>query len=251
MVDQKKRSSALIEKPSPHSLEAVIEESDRRQKPSPHSLEAVIEESDRRQKPSPHSLEAVIEESDRRQKRSSDSLEAVIEESDRRQKRSSDSLLDLMGIREAQLTRFGTGEVAEILGVPMWRLHKFLSPQYQLSSTEQLGGKGHGSRRVFTVDDVYRIAIAGRLNGDGFAPKFIGEIMAELKDHKLIDRDDQGEEVVWGIALSRGPKQVELSFFRSGNPPDMKVWGRVYYALDCFEIMGQVNAGISKLAARR
>jgi DNA-binding transcriptional MerR regulator len=166
-------------------------------------------------------------------------------------KRSSGSLLDVLGIRELQLTPFGTGEVAEILGVPMWRLQKYLSPQYQLGSSGQLSGKGHGSRRVFTVDDVYRIAIAGRLNGDGFVPKLIGEIMAELKEHKLIDRDEKGEEAVLGFTLSRGSKGAEIGFFRSGHPPDLKVGGRIYYALDCAGIIDQVNARISKLFGAR
>ncbi len=144
---------------------------------------------------------------------------------------------------------FGTGEVAEILGVPMWRLHKFLSPQYQLSSTEQLGGKGHGSRRVFTVDDVYRIAIAGRLNGDGFAPKFIGEIMSHLKEHELIDRDNQGEEVVMGITFTRGKKGVQPRVLPSGSP-ELKVAGDTYYALDFMDIIDEINARIAKLRER-
>lgn len=185
-------------------------------------------------------------------KRTPASLEDLVDIHEPRQKPSSDSLLDLLGIPEAQLTQFGTGDVAKILGVPMWRLQKFLSPQYQLGSSGQLGGRGHGSRRVFTLDDVYRIAIAGRLNGDGFAPKFIGKIVAELKQHKLIDWDEKGEEVVFGITLSRGSKDdVELGFFRSGKPPEMKVGGRVYYALDCFGIIDQVNARISKIRAKK
>jgi hypothetical protein len=167
---------------------------------------------------------------------------------DQKKKRSSDSLMSAMGIAELHSMQFGTGEVAkDILRVPLWRLQKFLSPQYQLSSSNQLGGKGHGSRRVFSLDDVYRIAIAGRLTGDGFLPKLIGEIMAELENHKLIDRDAEGEEVVLGITLSRGTKGVEIGFFRSDHPPEMKVGGPVYYALDFSEIIDQINARISKL----
>src|SRR5207245_9467850 len=74
---------------------------------------------------------------------------------------------------------FGTGEVAGVLGIPVWRLQKFLdSPQYQLSAEGKLGS-GAGSRRVFTREDIYRIAIAKHLVQDGFAAKFVGLLVPQ------------------------------------------------------------------------
>src|SRR5882724_11499438 len=91
---------------------------------------------------------------------------------------------------------FGTGEVAEILGVPIWRVQKFLdSPEYNLSSEGKLG-QGHGSRRVFTSDDILRIAIAARMVEDGFGAKFVGSVLEQIEDAEFGESHDQaGKEV--------------------------------------------------------
>src|SRR6267378_2760181 len=80
------------------------------------------------------------------------------------------------------LRTFGTGEVAEVLGIPIWRLQKFLdSPQYQLSAEGKLV-EGLGSRRIFKMEDIYRIAIAKHLVQDGFAAKFVGLLLQQVDD---------------------------------------------------------------------
>ena len=83
-----------------------------------------------------------------------------------------------------RLARFGTGEAARFLGIRIWRLQKFLdSPKYNLSPEGQLG-EGHGSRRLFSVEDLYRMAIASAMVEDGFTAKVIGSVVRQIEEDR-------------------------------------------------------------------
>ena len=100
------------------------------------------------------------------------------------------------GVPNVALEGFPAGEVAEILRVPMWRLQKFIdSPQYKFSPKGKLG-KGQGSRRVFTREDIYRVALAARLVEDGFAARFVGSILEEFEDHDFNESHDREGRVL-------------------------------------------------------
>lgn len=143
------------------------------------------------------------------------------------------------------IQRFGTGEVARILGTPIWRLQKFLdSPRYQLSPSGQLGVEGKGSRRMFSKQDVWRLGIAAFLIKDGFAPKFVARILEEIEDNDLLGHDHQGEETSSVIILRRGVKGAQLELFQSGRAP--KIEGDLYYKVDLGEIIDRISARISK-----
>jgi hypothetical protein len=145
--------------------------------------------------------------------------------------------------------QFSTGAVAEILGLEIWRLQKFLdSPRYQLSPTGRLG-KGKGSRRWFTTQDVYRLGIAAFVAKDGFAPKMIAKILQQIEDRDLRDFSEDGE-VRKGIALKRTEDEPEFIFFRSGHPPILKAGGDVYYVLDMGEITWDIDSRISASLTR-
>ena len=151
---------------------------------------------------------------------------------------------------EIDLPRFSTGAVAEILEIENWRLQKFLEhPHYQLSASGQLG-EGKGSRRWFTTEDVYRIAIARFLANDGFAPKLIAMILQRLHDRDLIDFDEQGEVRI-GITLSRTGKGPRLGFFRSGNPPNVEPAGETYYVLDLGEVTRAIDRRIQVVSRKK
>jgi hypothetical protein len=100
---------------------------------------------------------------------------------------------------------YGTGEAAEILDIPIWRLQKFLdSQQYNLSSEGKLGG-GRGSRRVFSPEDLNRVALANWLVKDGFAPQFVGSVVQQLDDNEVgVYVNIEGEETPLGLAFYRG-----------------------------------------------
>ena len=150
--------------------------------------------------------------------------------------------LDILETAPVKVPRFSTGQVAKILDLPIWRLQKFLdSPRYDLSPSGQLG-KGRGSRRTYSTEDVYRIGIAAFLIRDGFAPKFVGSVLQFIEDRDLIDVDEDGIVSPIGIVFKRGKTRPKLGFFPSGKPPKMKVGGSAYYALD----LGDVTHGIDR-----
>lgn len=149
-----------------------------------------------------------------------------------------------------EIPAFGTGEVAEILGVPIWRLQKFLdSPMYQLSPEESLG-KGRGSRRVFSREDIYRIAIAKHLVQDGFAAKFVGLLLQQIDDSDFYESHDQdGREVTppgW-LGLIRGTSRPVLKLFYSKRPPNLGEKDSPYYVLNLDEAIGEVDKRIAKM----
>jgi hypothetical protein len=148
------------------------------------------------------------------------------------------------------LYTFGTGEVAEVLGIPIWRLQKFLdSPQYQLSAEGMLGS-GLGSRRVFKMEDVYRIAIAKHLVQDGFAAKFAGLLLQQIDDSDFYGSHDQdGKEVAppgW-LGLIRGTNRPVLKLFYSVRPPKLGEKDSPYYLLNLIEVTAEVAKRIARL----
>jgi len=147
-----------------------------------------------------------------------------------------------------KIASFGTGEVAKILGVPIWRLQKFLdSPKYHLSPAGKLG-EGLGSRRVFTREDVYRLALASRLVMDGFAAKFVGSLLEQIENLELVDRlDEQGNEVPRGIALYRGSKRPRVELIDMRRQEKLGEKGAPYYVLNLDEVTKEIDGRISKL----
>jgi DNA-binding transcriptional MerR regulator len=147
-----------------------------------------------------------------------------------------------------EVPRYGTGQVAEILNMKMWRLQKFLnSPRFRLSASGQLG-QGQGSRRLFTKEDVCRIGVAAFLTRDGFTPKLVSEVLQRLEDRDLIDFDEDMHEIYWGISLRRGKDGPEIGTFPASIPPDINVAGPVYYAIDFGQIIDQINRRMAALA---
>jgi hypothetical protein len=145
---------------------------------------------------------------------------------------------------------FGTGDVAGVLGIPIWRLQKFLdSPQYQLSAEGKLG-QGLGSRRVFKMEEIYRIAVAKCLVQDGFAAKFAGQLLQQIDNSDFYESHDQdGEEVpppAW-LGLVRGASAPIIKLFYSTRPPKLGEKDSPYYLLNLDAIKEEVDARIAKM----
>src|SRR5260370_33925081 len=135
----------------------------------------------------------------------------------------------LLTMEELKMPRFSAKDVAELLAVPNWRLQKFLnSPQFGLSSAGHLIGRGRGSRRTFSRNDLYLIGLAARLVRDGFAAKFIGQVVESLADIRFVEMDEQGNELTLGIVFGRGAKGPKIERFRSDRPPQVGVGAPFY-----------------------
>src|SRR5580693_2468820 len=101
---------------------------------------------------------------------------------------------DVLTAPELRVHIFGAGDVEQILEMESWRLQKFLSGKvYDLTPSEGQIGKGRqGSRRVFRIQDVYRIGIAGFLVRDGFAPNCVSSVLQWIEDQDLLSFDEKG-----------------------------------------------------------
>src|SRR5690349_1900940 len=78
---------------------------------------------------------------------------------------------------------FTAKEVLKVLEIEKWRLQQFLnSPKYELSASGGKRGSGRGSYRLFTTEDILRLAVADQLVRDGFSYKFIAKAVQQLED---------------------------------------------------------------------
>ena len=151
---------------------------------------------------------------------------------------------DFWGTAAVDVPRFGSGEVAAILGVEQWELNRFLS-RYELSSSGKLG-EGRGSRRLYTTEDIYRIRTSMFLIRDGFAPKLVAQIMQRLEDVDFYGtQDEEGEFRELGISLSRGDQGPTVHIFRADNPPEISTTSKTYYGLDLSTITRWVDQRIA------
>jgi DNA-binding transcriptional MerR regulator len=143
------------------------------------------------------------------------------------------------------LPEFGTGEAAEILDVPIWRLQKFLdSKQYNLSPAGKLG-HGRGSRRVFSEEDLHRIALATWLVKDGFAPQFVGAVVRQIEDSDLdVYIGHEGEEAPLSLVFQRGKDGPVV---RICTTKKAETISEAYYRVDLNEVFAEVDARIVRL----
>ena len=116
-----------------------------------------------------------------------------------------------MDTPSVRLPQFGTGEVARILGVEVWRIQSYLdSPKYQITPAGQLGS-GRGFRRVFDETDVYRLGIADYLVRDGFSYKYISKALQQLEDEDLLGPfDSEGQELDRVYVLIGGEENLQV-----------------------------------------
>ena len=147
----------------------------------------------------------------------------------------------------AEIPRFGSGQVAEILGVELWQLNRFLS-RYELSSSGQLG-EGRGSRRVYTAEDIYRIKTAMFLIRDGFALKLVAQIMQRLEDEDFYGvLSEEGNFRSIGISLWRSEKgRPEVRFYRADKPPEVTPESKAYYLLNLSTVTRDIDRRIAEL----
>jgi DNA-binding transcriptional MerR regulator len=143
---------------------------------------------------------------------------------------------------------YGTGDAAEILGIPIWRLQKYLdSGQYNLSPTGKLGS-GRGSRRVFTREDLHRIALANWLVKDGFAPQFVGSVVQQLEDDEVgVYLNHEGEETSLCVAFYRGAEGPVVRVHTVRNAPALGHKTSPFYRLDLDDVFAEVDQRIAKL----
>ena len=93
---------------------------------------------------------------------------------------------------------YGTKEVVMIAGVTPSDVYNFAQPPYDLRPAQLLGGGGRGSRRLYTLGDVIRIAIARELIECGLGPESVGRGVRAISESRLPKSVDwQGDPEFW------------------------------------------------------
>ena len=76
---------------------------------------------------------------------------------------------------------FGRSDVARLLDIPEWLLANFADQRYPYGLTPSVrGGKGRGKKGLYSLGDVYKIAVAHRLLAAGFASRVVADALKEL-----------------------------------------------------------------------
>jgi hypothetical protein len=81
---------------------------------------------------------------------------------------------------------FTAGQVARVLSVDLWRVKNFSQGNaFGLTPTLQVG-TGRGSRKLYSFDDVLRLAIAHALTEFGFSPPAVGAALRVVRKSDLM-----------------------------------------------------------------
>lgn len=76
--------------------------------------------------------------------------------------------------------------VAEIVNIPEWRVKNFAEgPAYGLPPSQTLG-VGRGSRRLYDLSGILRVAIANELVNSGFMPEVVGGAIAKVQEADVL-----------------------------------------------------------------
>ncbi len=129
--------------------------------------------------------------------------------------------------RKTALQLYGTKQVAEILGIPEWRVKNFTQGDAYKLPLPQTVGSGRGSRRLYNEDDVLRLAIANELVNCGFTPEAVGEAVREIPESKLKN------SYAFGLAHDEDdPRNFSYVLVRTGNNWEVKTLGEVMVDLE-------------------
>src|SRR5262252_3213921 len=76
---------------------------------------------------------------------------------------------------------FGRSDVHRLLDIPEWKIANFSDPRYPYGLSPSFrGGRGRGKKGLYTLADVYKIAVADRMHSCGLDARIIGEALREL-----------------------------------------------------------------------
>jgi hypothetical protein len=127
-----------------------------------------------------------------------------------------------------ELQAFGTGQAATILGVEEWRIKNFAEGKAYNLEAQRAVGTNRRRIRVFSLNDVVKLATALELSKFGFTADAIGEAILALEEPTMrdwvraveIDADIKPEHIrylvrseTWGLV---GPHELQKRLTRVG-----------------------------------
>jgi hypothetical protein len=120
---------------------------------------------------------------------------------------------------------FFTSDIAKVLGVPEWRVMKFVDSKDYPIKPAHSPASGSGSRRIYNLENVCEFALALRLLESGLRSLDIGRVIRELRQkEKLSSRLDETKRLYLAIVRKPRlfsphgiPRRQELSFVRGSE----------------------------------
>jgi hypothetical protein len=148
---------------------------------------------------------------------------------------------DVLSTPELPVHTFGFGDVLRIVDTKKWRLQNFLSgTRFRLSATGGQLGRGQGSRRLFRLQDLYRIAIADVLVKDGFSPKLVSDVLQFIEDSDLVSYGEKGLERMPAIGLFRGEDWPRVEYISDSHRVRHSGDNAPFYVLDLERITEEI-----------
>jgi hypothetical protein len=133
---------------------------------------------------------------------------------------------------------FGRSDVAQLLDMPEWLLANFADKRYPYGLKPSVrGAKGRGKKGLYSLGDVYKIAVAHRLLAAGFGSLVVAEALKEL----FPEKSDPLDIAVRGRASTSGEARYVLFDYSFaywvgdgdlpeewvGNNPQQQHWARL------------------------
>ena len=117
-----------------------------------------------------------------------------------------------------------TAQVAEVLELPEWRVIKFAQGKEYGIKPAFSTGKGSGSRRLYSLENVFQFGLALRLLETGLRSKVIGRVIRMLREQEMLkDKLTVSEQEAGNLylAIMREP--------RTGQPLDQERFQLAYF----------------------
>jgi len=119
-------------------------------------------------------------------------------------------------------TMFFTADIASLLKIPEWRVVKFATGhEYQITPSHS-DAAGSGTRRVYDLEDVCKIALALRLLDAGLSSKAIGRILRGLHRREPLSKRLEAKRTEFSsqyLVVFRTPKPRQGQYW-SGRRQD-------------------------------
>jgi hypothetical protein len=129
---------------------------------------------------------------------------------------------------------YGTKEVAEIVGIPEWRVRNFAEGEAFGMPPALKVGSGRGGRRLYDLEGIKRIAVASDLIDAGFAPEAVGRAISVFRNSPFtswsrlskVDRRperlpvlvcEKGDWAIKGNQEAKGMFEERFGFVGTGN----------------------------------
>ncbi len=147
---------------------------------------------------------------------------------------------------------FTLGDVAEILSVPISRIKNWTIGRPYRVVPSLVTGRGKGRRNLYTLEDVYLLALLTRLHDDGLSPDLISWL-PKLANEKRVRAALVSAEMKFFIVRAGGGEEPELLFnsvLRRQDLASTKMSGGTYQ-LNLQMLRAEVNRKIAQLERRK